>query len=185
MTSWRLTLLPCFEFLYVQHMANQRLRGLPRELIKKGQHFILIRNPLYVLVSPIICHDFFVPSRSALSAIWMRQLVTLVWCLWTMIKNDSCLFFRFCQPSFHKIAPVSFIELGFVDLVTIYNELCELGKPPPIIDAADLQENPEVHQLSTISLLYHKNKKAFDLQYYMLCRFLLIMFWFLRRHLFS
>ncbi|CAN6452788.1 unnamed protein product [Victoria cruziana] len=83
-------------YRYCKHMANQRLRGLPRELIKKGQHLILIRNPLYVL------------------------------------------------PSFHKIAPVSFIELGFVDLVTIYNELCELGKPLPIIDAADLQENPEV-----------------------------------------
>ncbi|KAF3782073.1 Branched-chain-amino-acid aminotransferase-like protein 2 [Nymphaea thermarum] len=46
-------------------------------------------------------------------------------------------------PSFDRVVPPSFLELGFADLVSIYSDLCELGKPPPIIDAADLQENPE------------------------------------------
>ncbi|CAN6452789.1 unnamed protein product [Victoria cruziana] len=46
-------------------------------------------------------------------------------------------------PSFNKVVPSSFLELGYADLVAIYSELCELGKPPLIIDAADLQENPE------------------------------------------
>lgn len=61
---------------------------------------------------------------------------------WNMIH--VC-FFVFCQPSFNKVVPSSFLELGYADLVAIYSELCELGKPPLIIDAADLQENPEVH----------------------------------------
>lgn len=38
----------------------------------------------------------------------------------------------------------SFLELGLADLVAIYNELCDLGKPPPIIDVAELREDPEV-----------------------------------------
>ncbi|PPD72801.1 hypothetical protein GOBAR_DD30292 [Gossypium barbadense] len=45
--------------------------------------------------------------------------------------------------SFEKVVPPSFLELGLVDLVSIYSELCALGKPPPVIDAADLQQNPE------------------------------------------
>ncbi|CAK9138350.1 unnamed protein product [Ilex paraguariensis] len=46
-------------------------------------------------------------------------------------------------PSYDKVLPPSFLELGLAGLVSIYSELCELGKPPPIIDAAELQENPE------------------------------------------
>ncbi|KAF3454423.1 hypothetical protein FNV43_RR04870 [Rhamnella rubrinervis] len=46
-------------------------------------------------------------------------------------------------PSFEKIIPPSFQELGFANLMSIYNELSELGGPPPIIDAAQLQEDPE------------------------------------------
>lgn len=58
-----------------------------------------------------------------------------------------CLFDLFCQPSFGKVLPPSFMELGLANLVAIYSELCKLGKPPPIIDAGDLQEDPEVLKL--------------------------------------
>ncbi|XP_028103536.1 branched-chain-amino-acid aminotransferase-like protein 1 [Camellia sinensis] len=47
-------------------------------------------------------------------------------------------------PSFDKVVPPSFLELGLGELVSIYSELCELGKPPAVIDASELQENPEV-----------------------------------------
>ena len=52
------------------------------------------------------------------------------------------------QPSFDKVVPSSLMELGLTDLVSIYSELCQMGKPPPIIDAADLQQDPEVVELS-------------------------------------
>jgi branched-chain amino acid aminotransferase group I len=45
--------------------------------------------------------------------------------------------------SFDKVVAPSFLELELASLVTIYGELCELGSPPPIIDALDLQRNPE------------------------------------------
>ncbi|XP_052180509.1 branched-chain-amino-acid aminotransferase-like protein 1 [Diospyros lotus] len=45
--------------------------------------------------------------------------------------------------SFDKVVPPSFLELGLADLVSIYSELCQLGKLPPVIDAADLQQDPE------------------------------------------
>lgn len=45
--------------------------------------------------------------------------------------------------SFDKVVAPSFLELELASLVTIYSELCELGSPPPIIDASDLQRNPE------------------------------------------
>jgi hypothetical protein len=50
------------------------------------------------------------------------------------------------QPSFDKVVPPSFFELGLAELVSIYNELSELGKPPPVIDAAELQKDPEVFE---------------------------------------
>ncbi|KAH9688680.1 Branched-chain-amino-acid aminotransferase-like protein 1 [Citrus sinensis] len=83
------------KYRYCKHMAKQRLPGLPDDLMKKGKHIILIRNPLDIL------------------------------------------------PSFDKVVPPSFKELGLADLVTIYSELCELGKSPVIVDAADLQQDPE------------------------------------------
>ncbi|XP_057963387.1 branched-chain-amino-acid aminotransferase-like protein 1 isoform X2 [Malania oleifera] len=46
-------------------------------------------------------------------------------------------------PSFNKVVPPSFLELGVAELVSIYSELCELGMPPPVIDAAELQKDPE------------------------------------------
>ncbi|MED6198883.1 hypothetical protein PIB30_070768 [Stylosanthes scabra] len=46
--------------------------------------------------------------------------------------------------SFENGAPPSFSDLGLVKLVCIYNELYELGKPPPVIDAAELQQDPEI-----------------------------------------
>lgn len=83
------------KYLFCKHMAKQRVPGLTSDLMKKGKHFILIRNPLHIL------------------------------------------------RSFDKVVPPSFLELGLADLVSIYSELCELGTPPPIIDAADLQQDPE------------------------------------------
>ncbi|OIT21124.1 PREDICTED: branched-chain-amino-acid aminotransferase-like protein 1 [Nicotiana attenuata] len=83
------------KYRYCKHIAKQRVPGLTNELMKRGKHFILIRNPLDIL------------------------------------------------PSFDKVVPPSFLELGLAELVSIYSELSELGKPPPVIDAADIQENPE------------------------------------------
>ncbi|MCL7048329.1 hypothetical protein MKW94_025745 [Papaver nudicaule] len=73
-----------------------RVPGLMNDLMKKGKHFILIRNPLNIL------------------------------------------------PSFDKVVPPSFLELGLAELVSIYSELCDLGTVPPVIDAEDLQQDPEV-----------------------------------------
>ncbi|GAV63198.1 Aminotran_4 domain-containing protein [Cephalotus follicularis] len=83
------------KYRFCKHMSKQRVPGLPNDLMKKGKHFILIRNPIDIL------------------------------------------------PSFGKVVPPSFLELGLAELVAIFSELCELGRPPPIIDAADLQQDPE------------------------------------------
>lgn len=83
------------KYRYCKHIAKQRVPGLTDELMKRGKHFILIRNPLDIL------------------------------------------------PSFDKVVPPSFSELGLAELVAIYSELSELGTPPPVIDGADLRENPE------------------------------------------
>ncbi|RYR52514.1 hypothetical protein Ahy_A06g027425 isoform B [Arachis hypogaea] len=83
------------KYRYCKHIAKQRVQGLTNDLMKKGKHFILIRNPLDIL------------------------------------------------PSFGKVVAPSFFELGLAELVCIYNELRELGQSPPVIDAADLQQNPE------------------------------------------
>ncbi|KAH0728419.1 hypothetical protein KY284_004284 [Solanum tuberosum] len=83
------------KYRYCKHIAKQRVPGLTNELMKRGKHFILIRNPLDIL------------------------------------------------PSFEKVVPPSFLELGLAELVSVYSELSESGRPPPVIDAADLRENPE------------------------------------------
>ncbi|KAG4983453.1 branched-chain-amino-acid aminotransferase-like protein 2 [Glycine soja] len=83
------------KYRFCKHMSKQRILGLPEDLMKKGKHFILIRNPLDIL------------------------------------------------PSFDEVVPPSFFELGLAELVCIYNELCEIGKPPPVVDAAELQQDPE------------------------------------------
>lgn len=83
------------KYRFCKHISKQRVLGLPEDLVKKGKHFILIRNPLDIL------------------------------------------------PSFDKVVPPSFFELGLAELVSIYNELCENGKRPPVIDAAELQKDPE------------------------------------------
>ncbi|GAV77569.1 LOW QUALITY PROTEIN: Aminotran_4 domain-containing protein, partial [Cephalotus follicularis] len=46
-------------------------------------------------------------------------------------------------PPFDKVVPPSFLELGLVELVAINSELSELGRPPPVIDVTDLQQDPE------------------------------------------
>ncbi|KAG5044322.1 hypothetical protein JHK87_008237 [Glycine soja] len=83
------------KYRFCKHISKQRLQGLTDDLMKKGKHFILIRNPLDIL------------------------------------------------PSFDKVVPPSFYELGLAELVCIYNELREIGKAPPVIDAAELQQDPE------------------------------------------
>lgn len=83
------------KYRHCKHIAKQRLPNLTNDLMKKGKHFILIRNPLNIL------------------------------------------------PSFGKVVPPSFSELGLADLVSIYSELCELGNPPPVVDSDDLLEDPE------------------------------------------
>ncbi|GAB4855514.1 hypothetical protein Ancab_024133 [Ancistrocladus abbreviatus] len=82
-------------YRFCKHMAKHRVPGLTDDLMKKGKHFILIRNPLDIL------------------------------------------------PSFDKVVPSSFFEMGLAGLVAIYSELSALGKPPPIVDAAELQQDPE------------------------------------------
>ncbi|CAD6211244.1 unnamed protein product [Miscanthus lutarioriparius] len=83
------------KYRYCKHISKQHLPNLSSDLMKKGKHFILIRNPLNIL------------------------------------------------PSFDKVVPPSFMELGIGELVSIYSELCGLGSPPPVIDADDLQQDPE------------------------------------------
>ncbi|KAG9153308.1 hypothetical protein Leryth_018023, partial [Lithospermum erythrorhizon] len=83
------------KYRYCKHIAKQYVPGLGNELMRRGKHFILIRNPMQIL------------------------------------------------PSFNKVVPPSFSELGLASLVSIYNELCELGNAPPIIDAAELRQDPE------------------------------------------
>ncbi|WVY95198.1 hypothetical protein V8G54_034286 [Vigna mungo] len=83
------------KYRFCKHISKQRLQVLTGDLMKKGKHFILIRNPLDIL------------------------------------------------PSFDKVVPPSFYELGLAELVCIYNELRETGKAPPVIDAAELQQDPE------------------------------------------
>ncbi|XP_056853345.1 branched-chain-amino-acid aminotransferase-like protein 1 isoform X3 [Raphanus sativus] len=81
------------KYRYCKHISKQRLFGLPRKLMSKGKHFILIRNPL--------------------------------------------------DPSFEKVHRPSFLELGLGELVSIYSDLCQMGTPPPVIDADELQRDPE------------------------------------------
>ncbi|CAI8603420.1 unnamed protein product [Vicia faba] len=83
------------KYRFCKHISKQRVLGLPEDLMKKGKHFILIRNPLDIL------------------------------------------------PSFDKVVSPSFFELGLLELLHIYNELSESGKPPPVIDAEELQKDPE------------------------------------------
>ncbi|CAA6663569.1 unnamed protein product [Spirodela intermedia] len=97
-----------------KHMAKQRLPSLSNDMMKKGKHFILIRSPF----------------KS-----W--------YCLCTFYFGSCRTQFLSFGPSFDKVIPPSFLELGFGSLVSIYCELCELGNPPPIIDADDLQGDPE------------------------------------------
>ncbi|KAL8061838.1 hypothetical protein ABFX02_02G109600 [Erythranthe guttata] len=83
------------KYRFCKHIASQRLPGLTDELMKKGKHCILIRNPLDVLTS------------------------------------------------YDKVVPPSFIDLGYASMVSIYSELCQEGKPPPVIDSDFLRQDPE------------------------------------------
>ena len=54
--------------------------------------------------------------------------------------------------------PPSFLELGLEGLVFIYAELRELGRPPVVIDSADLQRDPEVVE---IHILLHSDCSSY------------------------
>ncbi|MBA0783261.1 hypothetical protein Gotri_001008, partial [Gossypium trilobum] len=110
-------------YRYCKHIAKQRVPGLPNDLLQKGKHFILIQNPLNILVSYVNLYKGIAYFMN-LTAYTLEDL-------------------KISGSSFEKVVPPSFLELGLGDLVSIYSELCALGKPPPVIDAADLQQNPE------------------------------------------
>ncbi|KAJ1697658.1 hypothetical protein LUZ63_006170 [Rhynchospora breviuscula] len=83
------------KYRYCKQIAYECPHGMVSELLKKGKHFILIRNPINIL------------------------------------------------SSFHKVSPASFLELGYPGLLAIYTELSELGAAPPVINAEELQNDPE------------------------------------------
>ncbi|MCO5597641.1 hypothetical protein L7F22_051722 [Adiantum nelumboides] len=51
--------------------------------------------------------------------------------------------YRYCKPSFDSVLPASSDELDLGQLVSIYYELKRKGHTPAIIDADDLQRDPE------------------------------------------
>lgn len=56
--------------------------------------------------------------------------------------------------------PPTFSEIGLAGLASMYCELSELGKAPPVIDAEDLRKDPEVCHTSACSItvsLYYAN----------------------------
>lgn len=56
------------------------------------------------------------------------------------------------QPSFEKVHPLSFHELGLGELVSIYSDLRQMGTPPAILDADELQRDPEVLYYETLMI---------------------------------
>lgn len=82
------------KYRYCKNMATHKLPAT-NDLIKKGKHLILIRNPLDILIS------------------------------------------------YNKIMPPSFLQIGLGNLASLYCELAEFGNPPPVIDASDIQRDPE------------------------------------------
>ncbi|KAG6557131.1 hypothetical protein Mapa_001058 [Marchantia paleacea] len=82
-------------YRFCKHMAKHRTPGLSNELMTRGKHVLLIRDPISSL------------------------------------------------PSFDKVLPVTLDELELANLVGMYSELSARGNPPPIVNARDLQQNPE------------------------------------------
>lgn len=119
--------------------------GLPNDLMKKGKHFILIRNPLDILVRVYVRKQ---------SEIYFVVLVILSLAMLHMLT----LLFDVCQPSFDKVVPPSLVELSLAEMVAIYSELSQLGRPPPVVDAAELQRDPEVLESFFLYIFttYHK-----------------------------
>ena len=118
-----------------QHIAKQWVPGLSSDFLKKGKHFLLIRNPLDILVGSHVFN---------LLSVTQIQASNAVWGLISSLCFADCYINVFCQPSFDKVVPTSFLELGFAELIAIHGELSALGKPPPVIDATELRKNPEV-----------------------------------------
>jgi hypothetical protein len=57
------------------------------------------------------------------------------------------------QPSFDKVLQEEIPELEMVHLAALYMELRSIGQIPPIIDATDIRNNPEV--LHSPALLFN------------------------------
>ncbi|KAF0913587.1 hypothetical protein E2562_023300 [Oryza meyeriana var. granulata] len=141
------------KYRYCKHIAKQRLPNLSSDLMKKGKHFILIRNPLNILVFTAFCFQYYT-NTFILCSFFMLCSLQMLCCPELFLPPDAspivlCIYcflliaFNISQPSFDKVVPPSFLELGIAELVSIYSELCELGSPPPVIDADDLQRDPE------------------------------------------
>lgn len=116
---------------------------------KNFVHFIFIseallrKNPNYrnvLIMSAKLYSSLSQYTLSLWSCYIFLDYITLHW--------PFCPSWRDFQPSFGKVIPPTFHELGLGDLVSLYSELCQLGKPPVIVDAAELQQDPEVIQRS-------------------------------------
>eukprot|EP00271_Cylindrocystis_brebissonii_P022179 TRINITY_DN8384_c0_g1_i1.p1 TRINITY_DN8384_c0_g1~~TRINITY_DN8384_c0_g1_i1.p1 ORF type:complete len:623 (-),score=77.18 TRINITY_DN8384_c0_g1_i1:194-2062(-) len=46
-------------------------------------------------------------------------------------------------PSFDKVVPATLDETGLPQMVSLFSELRQAGRAPPVVDAADLRQNPE------------------------------------------
>lgn len=61
----------------LQHIAKQRVQGLTDDLLKKGKHFILIRNPINILVRYLfLLLKWFFPFISCLSVNQQASAIT-------------------------------------------------------------------------------------------------------------
>lgn len=85
-SNWlhHLSLLCC-----LQHISKQRVLGLSEDMMKKGKHFILIRNPLDILVS-------------RLSDLWMRKSMRSFFYFWFIVSKSRgwcSVFFLLCSCS--------------------------------------------------------------------------------------
>lgn len=84
-----------FPFFVLQHIASQRLQNLAKELMKKGKHFILMRNPLDVLVNELaiythtyILHTTCYTALYSINSIWCfpicRINFPMGWFIWEL-----------------------------------------------------------------------------------------------------
>lgn len=68
-------------------------------------------------------------------SMWIEVISNSVYCTFDLLL---------CQTSYDKVVPPSFVDLGYASMVSIYSELRDQGKSPPVIDSDMLREDPEV-----------------------------------------